>query len=308
MIKQGLRRITQTSRNNKLTWRYIHNLVPTVGYQLHRPTLVGETKRVLDDLNRDGVAITSVDALFGSTSMFAELCSTVSSLEQGLSDELATARDSVSPNGKNTIKPKDYLFKLLGERPQLDISSVFVRFALQQRVLQIVNSYYSMFTRLESFNVWKNFATPHTPRSSQLWHRDPDDPHCTMKVFVYLSDVDKGSGPFTFAVGSHSKGRFRDDPAFLFKDGHTPRSDDAQMATVVPAECWKSCVGPKGTIVFADTRGYHKGGHAFQHDRTLFVSMFSSRSARVINSLERPDRIATPRDKEQAFALSLACF
>jgi hypothetical protein len=190
----------------------------------------------------------------------------------------------------------------------LDTSSVFARFALQKQILQIVNGYYGMFTRLEAFNVWHTFPASHPPRSSQLWHRDPDDPHCTMKVFVYLSDVDEGAGPFHFAAGSHAKGCFHGEPAFLFRDGNTSRSDDAQMATVVPRECWKRCLGPKGTIVFADTRGYHKGGHATQRDRILFVSMFSSRSARIVNSFERPKQILTPKDREQAYALSIARF
>jgi hypothetical protein len=304
MIKQGLRRIAQTGRTNKLAWRYIHNLIPTVRYQLHRPTLAGESRRVLDDLNRDGVAITSVDSLLESSSLFAELCSTVSSLEKTLSDEIAAARVSVGPNGKNTSKPKDYLFKLLGDRPQLDTNSVFVRFALQKRILQIVNGYYGLFTRLEALNVWKNFATSHAPHASQLWHRDPDDPHCTMKVFVYLTDVNTEAGPLVYAAGTHSKGHLRREPAFRYKDGNTPRSDDTQMTEIVTPECWIKCVGEKGTIVFMDGRGFHKGGDARQRDRTVFVSMFTSRPAWVINSFDRPAKIQASEDRARAFALS----
>jgi hypothetical protein len=96
-----------------------------------------------------------------------------------------------------------------------------------------------------------------------------------VKVFLYLSDVNQGAGPFTYAPGTRGKGRARQKPDYLL-EGVTQRSIDAQMAAVVPRDRWVTCTGPKGTIVFADTRGYYKGGLSRERDRVLYACMFTS--------------------------------
>ena len=125
------------------------------------------------------------------------------------------------------------------------------------------------------YNVWCNCVTQLPARQSQLWHRDPaPEGRFILKVFTYLTDVDEGSGPLVYAAGTHLKGDLREQPAFLYKDGQTPRSDDEQMAQVVPPSSWVTGVGPKATIIFADTRGFHKGGLAREHERSLHLAVF----------------------------------
>jgi hypothetical protein len=48
------------------------------------------------------------------------------------------------------------------------------------------------------------------------------------------------------------------------------------MSAVVPKENWVRGIGKKGTIIFADTRGFHKGGEARTDDRLMFTAMFTS--------------------------------
>jgi hypothetical protein len=76
------------------------------------------------------------------------------------------------------------------------------------------------------------------------------------------------------------------------------------MTEIVAPERWIKCVGKKGTIVFMDGRGFHKGGDARQCDRTVFVSMFTSRPAWIINSFDRPAKIQASEDRARALALS----
>src|SRR6185312_9467954 len=94
------------------------------------------------------------------------------------------------------------------------------------------------------------------------------------KLFYYLTDVDEGAGPFTYARGSHRHPE-RVAP-YQRLDGETPRSDDAQLATLYPPEAWVTAYGTKGTLVFADTRGYHKGGWSRRSERVLYLSEFLS--------------------------------
>ena len=48
------------------------------------------------------------------------------------------------------------------------------------------------------------------------------------------------------------------------------------MNAVYPEDKWVRAVGKKGTIIFADTRGYHKGGEARTKDRLMFTCMYTS--------------------------------
>ena len=292
--------MVRMARRFELTWRYLFNLQPTLAYQFSSKSLPAEAVSVLADLNRDGIAITSAQKLFGANSYYHELSTAVDGLEDELQKQLNMARTSA--NDSDAVGRKTFIAELLGARPVLDLQNVYARFALQKPILQIANSYFGMYTRLRYYNVWHTFATQTRARESQLWHRDRED-YYILKMFLYLSDVDESAGPFTYAAGSHLKGKLRQEPGY-FLEGDVKRSDDSQMAEVVPREQWIKGVGTKGTIVFADTRGYHKGGLARERDRIMYTCMFTSYASESQEFLMRPDRLSLPSDREQAFALT----
>jgi len=260
--------------------------------------LTGEAARVLGELNRNGLATTSVDRLLNDGSLFAEMCRDVEQREAGLAAELERAR--VLAN-HDTESLKTFIFKLLGERPALDPQSVYARFALQPEVLRIANAYFGMYTQLRYYNVWHTLASQSVARESQLWHRDRED-HLILKLFLYFSDVDEGAGPFTYAPGTHRKGRVRRDPESFIEKG-VARWDDARMAEVVPPDQWIKAIGKKGAVVFADTRGCHKGGLARTRDRLLYTCLFTSPTSQVSELFDRPKHIQLPADKAQSLAL-----
>lgn len=295
-----VRKLVRAGRNIDLTWRYGFNIAPTLSYKLRPHTLAGEPQRVLADLNRDGVAMTSVGALLGENLCYHELTESVEKLETNLADRLSASRTEA--DDQNAVGRKTFLVELLGKRPVLDPNSIYARFALQKPFLQIANAYYGMYTRLRYYNVWHTLRTQSEARESQLWHYDRED-HYILKVFVYLSDIDDGAGPFTYAPGSHRKGRIKTEPEYAIENG-VRRTSDAQMAAVVPEERWIKCLGSKGTIIFADTRGYHKGGLARQSDRLMYLCMFTSRASQSVELFERPARMILPTNKEEAFALT----
>jgi hypothetical protein len=299
MIPTALRKTIRKGRQHELTWRYLFNLAPTLSYSLHRQSLASEAKRVLTELNGKGVAITSVQDLLGLHSCYNELSSAVENIETKLAAQLAAARAEAD---HCAIGSKTFIFPLLGENPVLDPTSVYARFALQSPILQIANAYFGMYTRLRYYNIWHNFTTQVAARESQLWHYDRED-YFILKMFVYLSDVDENSGPFTYAPGTHHKAKRHGEPE-SFMEGGVKRSDDQQMARFIHQEEWMRCVGPKGTIVFADTRGYHKGGLARNHDRIMYTCMFTSQASQSQEFLNRTVAFPQPKDKELAFALS----
>ncbi|MGE0448371.1 MAG: hypothetical protein AB7Q29_02195 [Vicinamibacterales bacterium] len=260
------------SRHNAVAWRYALNAAPSWSYARHRRVLSDEAARVARDLDRDGVALTSVEALGLDAPLFAELARSVDRLESERADEIANARRLANDTG--AIGSKTFNIELLGSTPALDPAGVFCRFAIEPPILTLANTYFRMFTRLRYVNVWHTLATDVPPRESQLWHRDRED-FLIMKVFVYLSDVGDDAGPFTYAPGTHPKGPIRQEPAYSL-EGVVRRTTDAQMADVVRPDRWITARGPRGTIVFSDTRGFHKGGLARRADRLMFTCMFTS--------------------------------
>jgi hypothetical protein len=300
MAVKMIRKLTRAGRHMGFTWRYLFNLAPTLSYQFSRDSISGEAARVLRELNRNGVAVSSAKALFEEASCYNELCESVDSLGKSSAGQLESARRAANEPGP--AEHKSFIFPLLGDYPLFDPDGVFARFALQKPILQIANAYLGMYTRLRYYNVWHTFASRSDARQSQLWHRDREDLYI-FKVFVYLSDIDEGAGPFTYARGSHPKGRLRRQPGY-FLEGNVKRSSDEHMQEAVPKDEWLSCVGQKGTIIFADTQGYHKGGLARERDRLMYTCMFTSPASQSEEFFRRTAPVARPATKELAFALA----
>jgi hypothetical protein len=293
-------KLARQFRNNELGWRYTFNLKPTLLYAIDRKSVGVEGRRILYDLNRDGIAKTSVSRLLEDTSSYDELVSTVERIEIDLSEDLDAARAQVDNSGE--VGSKTFMLELLGRYPTLDPQCVFARFALQPAILQIANAYFGMYTRLRYYNVWHTIASGSPARESQLWHRDRED-YLILKMFLYLSDVDEGAGPFTYAKGTHPKGNRRQEAEY-FLEGNVKRSTDEQMSAAAAPASWIKGIGPKGTIIFADTRGYHKGGLARERDRLMYTCMFTSQASQSQEFLRRTTTTPSPSDRKIAFALA----
>jgi hypothetical protein len=300
IIRSLRRRVAYAGRHFTPTWRYGFNLRSTLAYRLDRPTLAGEAARVLDELNRNGVAVTSFDKLLDDRACFDELSDAVDRLETEWAARLAAESEAAN---RHDAARKTFIHQLLGDHPRLDPASVYARFALQRPILQIANEYFGMYTRLRFYNVWHTLTTRGEARESQLWHFDRED-HLILKLFVYFSDIDEGAGPFTYAPGTHPKGAIKRRPESFVENG-VVRVNDSRMSAVVPPENWVKAIGPKGTMLFADTRGYHKGGLARTKDRILYTCLFTSPTSQAPELFERPVSISLPADRAQEMALAV---
>lgn len=282
--------LSRMGRAHRLPWRYGLNLSSTLSYSLRNQDLAQACKPIVADLKTNGIAVSSISELLVSN-MFEEVQSEVANIKR-----IATQAEPAN------TREKYFNVELLGTKPLLELNHPFARLALQSPLLEVANSYFGMFTRLRYYNVWHTFATQDEARQSQLWHRDRED-FKILKVFVYLSNVDDGAGPLTYAKGTQLSRGMKREPKHLIEDG-VKRSTDEQMAAVAPRETWFQATGGKGTIVFADTSGYHKGGLARTHDRLMYVCMFTSPASQSKELFRRSMHFAKPADKALAFALS----
>ena len=292
-------RLGRAVRQSEFYWRYVANGRPWLEYRLHGLASPTPAQRgVINDLRQNGIAITTGRALFGNNILVDELQAEVEELERKMAKEIMESRQRKDADGF-----KSFLIQILGPRPILDPQSIFVRIAVAPEVLEVANSYFGMMTRLRCFNVWRNFAGSGPPKYSQLWHRDPED-RIMLKMFIYLSDVDDEAGPLFYAPSTHSYGNIKVEPKLYREEGTTARrADDDGMSAVVEKNKWIKAVGPKGTIVFADTRGYHKGGLARVHDRILYNCLFTSQVSTCGDYFERKNVSQASLDRARSFAL-----
>lgn len=301
-MKQLVRKFIKNNREKDSFWRYGLNLKPTVKYKFDSINQLNENERqVLADLNKNGIAVADIDTLLADDSPFTELDESVSKM---LADRESELKDlKIKANEPGEIGKKTFNVEMLGSKVTFDAESVYARFALQKAFLNIADAYLGMKSKLRYYNVWYTFATNAEARESQLWHYDREDNYI-LKVFLYLKDVDEGAGPFTYAPQTHRKGLYRGKEPEFSLEGNVRRSNDEQMAEVVPKKDWVRGTGIKGTIIFADTRGFHKGGEAKTDDRLMFTCMFTSPASESARLIDYPDQLRLENlDERQKSAL-----
>jgi hypothetical protein len=225
---------------------------------------------VVRRLRRDGVVITGFATVFGETALYDEAAAEA----RRRYDERPPDETDAQSGSKATFLTK------LGD-PSYALDHPFARIATHPRALAVANGYLKLQSTLRALDVWHTHPTPGPAIQTQLWHRDGDDV-VNVKMFVYFTDVTRGAGPLCYARGTHPYGSRRELPA----GDEQARSTDEQMAAVAPENEWTFCEGKPGTVVFADTCGYHKQVKPESDERMLLVAHYVSGSPLVPRVLE----------------------
>jgi ectoine hydroxylase-related dioxygenase (phytanoyl-CoA dioxygenase family) len=141
------------------------------------------------------------------------------------------------------------------------------------RLLDIANAYLGLWSKLEYVDVW--YTPPlYEPerRSSQRWHRDFNDRHL-LKAFVYLVDVDEGTGPFEYVPRSAPGGELDQLWPWRPLGDNYPPQDELERRVDGRAVTFTA---PKGTLIFCNTSGFHRGGFATANPRVLATFTWDS--------------------------------
>jgi hypothetical protein len=220
-------------------------------------------------LRRDGILITDVESVFGDRSLFDAAAEPAKELYQAPRE-----RGEAEAGSKAT-----YLTKLA--TGAYDADDPFARLALHPNTLAVANAYLGLRSTLRALDLWLTEPRPGPAIQTQLWHRDADDV-MNVKMFVYFTDVKRGAGPLTYAPDTHPLGRRRQLP----ERDEQARSTDEQLGAIVPEDEWVLCEGAPGTVVFADTCGYHKQLKPESLDRVLLMAHYVSGTPYVPRELE----------------------
>ena len=182
---------------------------------------------------------------------------------------------------------KTYLKQLFDLNPTVDINNKFIQLAVDEKVLQIINSYFGLNSRLTYFSL--DLVEPvgdSAPTMSQKWHRDPEDKiMCTM--FLYLTDVGPENGPLHYVKNSQYGGRYG--KIFPQKPPRGYYPPEGAVDKAVKLEDIKVFTCRAGTIAFFDTAGLHYGGYAKSGQRLSFSSRYISRAGYMDDRLRYPE-------------------
>jgi hypothetical protein len=236
-------------------WYYLANRKRKHLYDTFPPVL-GEVERaIVRDLKENGIAVTHLDALFPGENVLEALRGVVAELKKNM-----------SPSAK-----KSFLSELLPRNPVLTLHDPLVQFSLSDKILNAVNAYVGVYAHfyLYTLNITLPVGGDREAIFSQRWHRDPEDKKFC-KVFVYLTDVDETSGPFTYVKKSNYGNQWR----YLFpqKPPHGIYPPTGEVEKVIPQSDMISCTGKAGTVIFCDTSGLHRGGYATEKERIMFTA------------------------------------
>ena len=196
-----------------------------------------------------------------------------------------TAFDAAAPpGGKNR---KRFLVNVQ-DASRLTLDSSVIRFALRDDVLAAVCRYLGLVPFLSTISVFHSDTVPGDPTSSQLHHCDGDDVK-QVKIFVYCSDVDPGSGPLT-VLDAASSGRVRKAVGYQFRQ----RLTDQQVAEVLGPAADRPILGPSGTTAFLDTsRCFHYGSRVAPDAPARLVTMIQYQTPYSF-MLPRSERASLP--------------
>lgn len=155
--------------------------------------------------------------------------------------------------------------RISGKDP-LTWDAAFLRFALDERILGIVAAHFGFRPVLGACMALRTPVSRLQATDSSAWHRDSDATFLG-KAFLYLNDVDRETARFAYATGTHRERHAQ-------WDGKHRLSDDA-FAEHVGRERWVDFTGPAGTVILADTRGFHKGVPATKRHRDIFWATYT---------------------------------
>ncbi len=244
------------------------------------PALGAAERDVVESLRRDGIAVVRYEELLPEPS-WAELQSDVRPFVESTAESVRDA--GPAPRTKDDVIVRRFTGGNGDGGPaRFDVASPWLRVGLSDTMLGIVNAYRGESTRLLYLDNW--FTVPYAGAeervASQRWHRDPEEEH-VVKVFLYLSDVDEGAGPFEYVKGSSAGGRYGELWPWASGKLHPPEDE---LYTAVDPQDRVTLTGPAGTMLFCDTGGFHRGGFARTSPRILaiwsYVSPTSGRTQR----------------------------
>ena len=264
------------------------------------PGLDDVQRRIVAEVDEQGYSAVPFEELFGDAELWRDVEEQRDRFVQETEAGLAAGGDQV-----RVREGKEFVVRLHSYGVDVGLDDPWLRAATSRRLLDVANAYLRMWSKLEYVDVWYSVPQPASAErvSSQRWHRDFNDKHL-LKAFLYLVDVDEDMGPFTYIPGSQPGGPYAD--AWGWRPLGDNYPSEQELEERIPASAAHPFVAPKGTLIFCNTAGFHRGGFSTTKPRVLATATYSS-PASLASLTERSYRFTGSLDELDAptrFALS----
>jgi hypothetical protein len=228
-------------------------------HKLYLPELCAQDLVIVQELETNGISVTSLEALnLSNTENFF-------SAAQKISEELAQTAKSPKYKGKHTLTAT--------AEQIMNHPDVFF-WGAQERLLRIVENYLKLPVAYDGLSYYFSIANG-VEAGPRKWHRDKEDWRM-IKIGVYLNDVDFLGGPFECVFPEYNmqlcKKAEQKYQVFRHYELKNLLGEDSNI-------WYKSCIGSSGTVVFVDTASYyHRGRPPVAVNRSaIFFGYFSLR-------------------------------
>ena len=252
--------------------RLLANAASRRRYGRARPDLDATQQRIVAQLRADGYATLPLADLVADTSVWGAL---ESDAERFVAETQAgLEREREGGDASLRRRPgKEFLVRKYSRDVELGLDDPWLRLGVEPRLLDIANTYLGMWSKLEYVDVWYTPpAGEEERRSSQRWHRDFNDRHL-LKAFLYLVDVDEQTGPFEYVPRSAPGGEL--DKLWPWRPLGENYPPEDELAERIDGRS-VTFTAPKGTLIFCNTSGFHRGGFASGKPRVLATFTWDS--------------------------------
>ena len=158
-------------------------------------------------------------------------------------------------NNQIIFDPKDKKSNIYKFNPNDVIQNHWVQKLIMDPVLINIAGTYLGANPIFDFAAmwWSTDYKTQKEDAAQEYHFDLDRPKW-LKIFIYLTDVNKDNGPHCYISGTHKLGN---KPQEILNRGYV-RVADKELEEYYPKSSFKEVTGPAGTLVFGDTGCWHE--------------------------------------------------
>ena len=241
-------------------------------YTDQTPALDETQQDIVDRLRAEGYAVVPLTELLPDPQAWPDLEAEAQRFVTETETELTREQEG-GGSALRRREGKEFVIRKYAYEVQLGLDDPWLRLGLEKRMLDIANTYLGMWSKLEYVDVW---YTPPVKdgdrRSSQRWHRDFNDRHL-LKAFLYLTDVDAKAGPFEYVPRSAPGSEL--DHLWPWRPLGENYPPEEELDAKVEGRSVKF-TAPRGTLIFCNTSGFHRGGFAVGKPRVLATVTYSS--------------------------------
>lgn len=227
-------------------------------------------RHILSEVDAQGYSLLTFSDLFPDESMWQAL--------EAMRDRFVAETEADLAKGGEHLRVregKEFVVRLHSYGVTLGLDDPWFAVCASRRMLDIANAYLRLWSKLEYVDVWYSVPQPEGAAriSSQLWHRDYNDKHL-LKTFLYLVDVSEDMGPFQYVPGSQPGGPYGN--AWPWKPLGQNYPTEGELEQRIPPSAVRTFVGPKASLLFCNTAGFHRGGFSTAAPRVLATATYSS--------------------------------